>query len=138
MTARPRQQIDPDVGIPDLISQLTEDSKRLVMDEVNLGKLELKENLRSGVRGLLRLTIAFGIGVVALSAFTVFLAALIGRMANGNYWVGALVTGVLELGLAAWLIKKGLSRFASPSYTLKETRAELSNTKSWVTNARVS
>jgi hypothetical protein len=138
VTARPMQQIDPDVGIPDLIRQLTEDSKRLVMDEVNLGKLELKENLRTGVRGLLRLVIAFGTGVVALSAFTVFLAVLIGRMANGNYWVGALVTGVLELGLAAWLIKKGLSRFASPSYTLKETRAELSNTTSWVKNARAS
>jgi putative superfamily III holin-X len=136
VTARPMQQIDPDVGIPDLVRQLTEDSKRLVMDEVNLGKLEVKENLRTAVRGVLRLAIAFGVGVVALSAFTVFLAALIGRMANGNYWVGALVTGVLELGLAAWLIKTGLARFASPSYTLKETRAELSNTKSWVRNAR--
>jgi hypothetical protein len=138
VTARPMQQIDPDVGIPDLVRQLTEDSKRLVMDEVNLGKLEVKENLRTAVRGVLRLAIAFGVGVVALSAFTVFLAALIGRMANGNYWVGALVIGVLELGLAAWLIKIGLARFASPSYTLKETRAELSNTKSWVRNARAS
>jgi hypothetical protein len=125
------QHIDPDAGIPDLIRSLTEDSKRLVMDEVNLGKLELKENMKTGVRGVLRLAIAFGIGVVALSAFTVFLTALIGRMANQNYWVGAIVTGLLELALAAWLIKTGLARFASPSYTLKESRAELANTKRW-------
>jgi hypothetical protein len=130
------QHSDPDAGIPDLIRSLTEDSKRLVMDEVNLGKLEMKENLKTGVRGVLRLAIAFGLGVVALSAFTVFLTAAIGRIANQNYWVGAIITGVLELALAAWLIKSGLARFASPSYTLKESRAELANTKNWAQSAR--
>jgi hypothetical protein len=136
VTARPMQQIDPDVGIPDLIKRLGEDSKRLVSDEVNLGKIELKENLRTGTRGVLRLVVAFGLGVVARSACTVFAATLIGRIANGNYWVGALVTGVLELGLALWMIKKGVTRFATPSYTLEQTRTELTNTKHWMANGR--
>ena len=40
-------------------------------------------------------------------------------------WVGALVTGILELVLAMVLIKKGLAAFAAPSYTLEQTRASL-------------
>jgi len=32
------------------------------------------------------------------------------------------ITGVLELAIAAWLIKRGLSAFKEPSYTLEQTR----------------
>ncbi|HVE79827.1 MAG TPA: phage holin family protein [Gemmatimonadaceae bacterium] len=132
MRERETTRIDPEVGIPDLIRQLTDDSRRLVSDEVRLGKLEMKENVRVGARGALHLAIAFGTGVVALTAVTIFLAALIGRAVNGNYWLGALVTGALELAIAAVLVRKGLHHFGQPSYTLKETRAELGNTAGWV------
>ena len=51
----------------------------------------------------------FGIGVVMLVALTIFLATLIGRIAAGHMWVGALVTGVgeavavvLHLGHTSW------------------------------------
>jgi len=117
-----RMPVDPDAGIPDLISRLGDDSKRLVMDEVQLAKLELRESLSRAGRGALRLGIAFGFGVVAMVAFTLLLATLIGRLAAGHMWIGALVTGVVELGIAAWLIKRGLSAFAKPSYTLEQTR----------------
>ena len=43
-----------------------------------------------------------------LVALTVFVATLIGRIANGHMWVGALVTGVIELALGFWLLKRGL------------------------------
>jgi uncharacterized membrane protein YqjE len=114
--------VDPDTGIPDLISRLGDDSKRLVMDEVQLAKLELRESLSRAGRGALRLGIAFGFGVVAMVAFTLLLATLIGRLAAGHMWIGALVTGVVELAVAFWLIKRGLSAFAKPSYTLEQTR----------------
>ena len=138
MTApRPMQPgIDPDAGIPDLIRRLTDDSKRLVSDEVRLAKLELSENLHAGARGALWLTLAFGVGVVGLVGGTIFLATLIGRLANGNMWVGALVTGVIELALAAVLFKKGIGAFAKPSYTLEETREALKDTGAWVKHPR--
>jgi hypothetical protein len=133
-----RQQtpVDPDVGIPDLIRRLADDSKRLATDEVRLAKLELGENLRTGARGTLWLAIAFGVGVVAMSAATVFLASLIGRLAAGHMWVGAIVTGLLELGLAFFLIKKGIGAFAKPTYTFEETRESLKDTQAWVTAQR--
>lgn len=117
-----RMPVDPDTGIPDLISRLGDDSKRLVMDEVHLAKLEARESISRAASGAVRLGIAFGIGVVAMVAFTLLLATLIGRLVAGHMWVGALVTGVIELLVALWLIKRGLSAFKEPSYTLEQTR----------------
>ena len=133
---REQVTIDPDVGIPDLIRRLADDSKRLATDEVRLAKLELGENLRTGARGTLWLAVAFGVGVVSMTAATIFLAALIGRLAAGHMWVGALLTGLIELAIAAFLIRKGIKAFAKPSYTLEQTRASLKDTKSWVAAQR--
>jgi uncharacterized membrane protein YqjE len=120
-----RMPVDPDTGIPDLIHRLGDDSKRLMSDEVRLAKLEMKDNVARAGKGVLWLGISFGIGVVALVALTLLLSTLIGRLASGHMWVGALVTGILELVLAMVLIKKGLAAFAAPSYTLEQTRASL-------------
>ena len=132
MTARPIVT-DPDTGIPDLIRRLTDDSKRLVTDEVQLAKLEAKESLHRATRGAIWLAIAFGVAVIMLVALTVFVATLIGRIAEGHMWVGALVTGVIELAIGFWLLKHGLASYTKPSYTLEETRSSLADTKHWAT-----
>jgi uncharacterized membrane protein YqjE len=124
---------DPDVGIPDLIRRLTSDSRRLVTDEVQLAKIEAKESLHRATRGVLWLALAFGAGVVMLVAVTILLTSLLGRLMAGHMWFGALVTGVIELAVGAWLLRKGLSAFAEPSYSLEQTRASLAETASWTT-----
>ena len=136
MSLHQQTPIDPEVGIPDLIRRLTDDSKRLATDEVRLAKLELQENLRTGARGTMWVSVAFGMAVVATTGATIFLAALIGRLASGHMWVGALVTGALELGLAFWLVKQGISEFSRPSYTFEQTRESLKDTQAWVAAQR--
>ena len=135
MAARP-VHVDPEIGLPDLVKSLTDDSKRLVKDEVRLAKLEAKEAVKTAGKGVLWLGLAFGVGIVMLIALTIALATGIGEIANGNMWLGALVTGAIEIGLGIWLIKKGVTSFAEPSYTLEETRAELKETVEWVGEAR--
>src|SRR3954468_2813381 len=117
-----RMPVDPDVGIPDLVHRLGDDSKRLLMDEVQLAKLEVREDLKRTGKGVMWLGVAFGVGVVAMVFFTLTLATLIGRLAAGHMWVGALVTGVLELVVALVLIKRGGTAFTKPSYSLEQTR----------------
>lgn len=131
MASREQVQIDPNTGIPELIRRLADDSKRLASDEVRLAKLELADNVRTASHGGLRLAVAFGIGVVALTAFTVAFAALIGQLIGHNYWLGAMLTGVLELVGAVVLIKRGLRAFGQPSYTFEETREALKDTAVW-------
>lgn len=135
MTARPIIA-DADVGIPDLIKRLTTDSKRLVTDEVQLAKLEARDSLHRATRGVLWMALAFGASVVMLVAVTILLSTLLGRLVNGHMWFGAIVTGVIELALGAWLLKRGLSAYAEPSYTLEQTRASLADTAHWTTTVR--
>ena len=135
MTARPIVT-DADTGIPDLIRRLSDDSRRLVKDEVQLAKLETKESLRRASRGVLWLVLAFGAAVVMLVALTILLATLLGRLDNGHMWFGALVTGIVELGLGGWLIQRGLTSYKEPSYTLVETRESLKDTAHWSASAR--
>lgn len=117
--------VDPDVGIPDLVHRLGDDSKRLLAGEVRLAKLEAQDGLKRGGRGAMWVAMALGIGVVAMVAFTLFVATLVGRIVAGHMWLGAIVAAVLDLALAAVFIKKGISAFAEPSYSLEETRATL-------------
>jgi uncharacterized membrane protein YqjE len=124
--------IDPDTGIPDLVRRLSDDSKRLVSDEVRLAKLELKDNVKRAGKGTMLLSVAFGIGVLAMVMCTLFLATLIGRIAAGHMWVGAIVTGIVELVIAGVLVKRGMGAFAEPSYSLEATRESLTDTKTWV------
>ncbi len=135
MTARPIVT-DADTGIPDLIRRLSEDSRRLVKDEVQLAKLETKESLRRASRGVLWMVLAFGAAVVMLVALTILLATLLGRLDNGHMWFGALVTGIAELALGGWLVKRGLTSYKEPSYTMAETRESLKDTAHWSAAAR--
>lgn len=115
-------------AIPDLIRQLTEDSKRLAIDEVRLAKLELAERVRMGSRGAIELAVAFGAGVVALTALTICSITLIGAAAGNRLWTGALVTGIVELVVGYLLVRRGSSRLATRSYSLPETRQSLKRT----------
>src|SRR3954469_11209329 len=104
-------RIDPDAGIPDLVRRLADDGKRLVADEIRLAKIETKGNVKRAGRGGSRLALAFGIGVVAMVAMTLLMITLMGRLANGHMWVGAVATGLIELVLAVVMIKKGVVAF---------------------------
>lgn len=135
MTARPIMT-DPDIGIPDLVRRLGDDSKRLVIDEVQLAKLEAKESIHRVGKGALWMALAFGAGVVMLVALTIMLVTLIGQLVRGHMWVGALVTGAFELWLGVYLIKRGARAYGRPSYSMVETRASLTDTAHWTSAAR--
>ena len=129
--------VDPDTKITDLIGRLTDDSKRLLNDEVRLAKLETSESVHTASRGALWLALAFGVGVVAMVAFTILLTTLIGWLI-GRMWAGALITGALELGVGFWLLRRGTNTLAHNSYTLGESREELRRTAAWITSERAS
>jgi hypothetical protein len=127
-----RMPVDPDVGIPDLLRQLGNDSKRLFSDEVKLAKLEMHESISLGARGATWLAVAFGVSVVALVAFTIFLSTLLGRLMAGHMWFGVLITGVAELIVAVLLLKRGMAALTEPSYSMEQTRESVAESTHWV------
>jgi uncharacterized membrane protein YqjE len=128
--------VDPDASLGDLIGRLTDDGKRLLSDEVRLAKLESSEAAHSAARGSVWLGVAFGVATVAMVALTIFAIAAIGAGIRGHYWAGALIIGALEVALGAWLLTRGVHAFKRGSYTLGETRKELSATTKWIAAAR--
>lgn len=131
MDIQPVRATNGDAGIGDLVHRLTDDSKRLVANEVHLAKLELRQSVRTGARGALWLAVAFGAAVVVLVALTVLLAVVLGRLL-GNLWAGTLVTGVLELAVGFLCLRRGLAHYHEPSsFTLGETRRSIAETARW-------
>ena len=102
-----RPPIDPNVGIPDLVSRLRDDAKRLVGDEIRLAKLEMHETLDTGARGLMWLAIALGVSAVMLVAWTLFVATVVAQLA-GHAWIGALAAGLIDIAMASLLISQGV------------------------------
>jgi len=128
--------VDPNTGIPELIQRLGDDSKRLVSDELRLAKLEVREHIKQSSKDAMWLAVAFGLGVVAMMAFTLFAITLVGRVLNGHMWIGALAVGVIELGLGYVLIKRGIDAFEDESYSLPMTRESLKDTRVWASSLR--
>jgi uncharacterized membrane protein YqjE len=128
VTARPTASHDADVGIPQLVRQLADDSKRLAADEMRLARLELGESVHAGARGAMWLALALGLGVVSIVALTIGLVALIGVVANDHYWLGATIVGAVEAIVGVLLIRRGGSLFSTTDFTFGETRAVLRET----------
>lgn len=118
-----RVPINPDTGVTDLVRQLADDSRRLMADEVRLARMETLESIGAAKHGAIWLGIAFACAIVMLVAFTLFCATAIGRLAGGHYWIGALVTAVIDLALGFWLLKRGRAAFREGPYSLPDTRA---------------
>ena len=111
--------------VGELVTSLTHDAQQLFRSELRLAKLETTESVARAGHGSLWMVVAFGVLVVALVAFTLFLATLIGRLAGGHHWVGAIVTGALEVAAGVWLVKRGFRELGAAPYSLPETRAGL-------------
>ncbi|HEU4995011.1 MAG TPA: phage holin family protein [Gemmatimonadaceae bacterium] len=120
-----RVPVDSDKSVIELVRQLTDDSRRLVGDEVHLAKLESAEALGRVGKGAIWLALAFGVAVVMLVAFTLFFATLFGRIAYGHYWIGALLTAALEIAAGLWLVQRGVGILKRNEYSLPETREGL-------------
>lgn len=121
-------RIEPDLTIGDLVTRLTDDSKRLAGNEVRLARLEMGESIHQAVRGGIRMALAFGVAILALVAGSVLLTAVIGSVLIGKAWAGALITGALEIIAGALLLWRGMKVMRSADFTLGESRAELKAT----------
>lgn len=107
-----------DVGISELVRRLRDDSTRLVKNEIRLAKLELHESVHDAGHGAMFLAIAFGVGVVAAVMLTLTVVTVIGRIAAGHMWLGAIVTGVVEVLAGGFLVKRGLSAAADSARSI--------------------
>jgi uncharacterized membrane protein YqjE len=127
--------IEPNTTVGDLVSRLGDDGKRLIKDEIQLAKLEVNESVHTAGRGMMWLGVAMALSFVALTALTVGLSAVLGRILTDALWLGTLLTAVLWLAIGGLLVMSGIKSVSSASYSLPQTRRELTLTRDAIAHA---
>ena len=125
----PTNATDPSVG--QLMTQLSEQTSRLVRDEMALAQLELKETAKQAGKGAGLLS---GAGVLALYGLGAAIAtAIIGLALLLPLWAAALiVTAVLLIaaGIAALLGKKQVEQISpTPDRAVANTKLDVEEVK---------
>jgi membrane protein len=129
--ARHRRPDPREQTLADLVQGLSEDTRRLVRDELALAKLELQEKGRSAGKGAGMLAAA---GVVALYATAALVTGAVLGVATALGWVAGAVTGVVLLAVTAALGlvgRKHISQVGNPApqLALDEFKADLAVVK---------
>ena len=119
-----RAATDTPASLVDLVRRLTEDSKRLAGSEIQLAKLEMTDKVHVTSKGAALYGIAFGAGVVALSALTLAVGAAL-TMAVGKVWIAALVTGAMEILVGYLVVRGGTRTFSTLSHAVPEAGREI-------------
>lgn len=120
---------DPALG--DLFRQLAQDSATLVRQEMNLAKAELKSNVKSVARDAAMVAVG---GILALVGVVVLIAFLVVAVGDAldNYWLGALVVGVLFLLVGGLLAMSSLKKLKHEEVVPTRTLETLKEDKQWL------
>jgi membrane protein implicated in regulation of membrane protease activity len=95
-----------------------------------LARAEMQESIRTMARGAMMLAIGGGLLLIGLLALTAFLIVLLGQ-ALDNYWLGALIVGVLYAGIGGALLMSGKNRLQGAELKPEQTMRSLQEDKRW-------
>lgn len=115
----------PDRSLGELVAKLGDDLSNLVTTQIEIAKVEIKDEATKAAKGSGMLA---GAGVVALFAAIMFSVALAWAIAVPlNPWLGFLIVGLLWTAAAAVLGilgKKQLDATKGPEQTMAELEAD--------------
>jgi len=121
--------VEPSLG--ELFRQLAQESSTLIRQEVALAKAEMRENVRSLTKDVAMLAAGGGVLLVAALVFTAFLVAGLGDLLGDEYWLGALIVGVVYALIGIVLLNKGKKGLRNDSLKPETTVATLQADKQW-------
>lgn len=119
-----------DAPIGDLFKQLAQDSSLLVKQEMALAKAEITDSMRGMAKDLAFLAAGGAVLLMGLLVLTAFLVVLVGDII-GNYWLGALIIGLLYALIGGVLVSRGKKKLQQGSLKPTRTIATLKKDKQW-------
>jgi hypothetical protein len=132
MYQTPIRKIEDDRSLGDLFSELNNEFRLLVQQELALAKIEIRQKL-----SLLSKDVAYIVGgaTLAFVAFQVFVAMLIIALAYiMPWWLSALLIGVILAGIAYGLIRKGMDGIKKHDIKPDLTIKSIEEDKEWIKN----
>jgi uncharacterized membrane protein YqjE len=121
-------QAEPPLG--ELFKRLTSDTGELVRQEVALARAEMREAGATLARDGAKIGIAFGLALAGVLAIAAFLIVALGDLL-GNYWLAALIVGVVLLGVGALLTRNAVSDIKRRGLTPNQTVGTLREDAAW-------
>ncbi|MEA2151506.1 MAG: hypothetical protein QOD69_3336 [Solirubrobacteraceae bacterium] len=108
--------------IGELITRATEQTSRLVREEMALARLEMQEKIKhaglgAGMFGAAGIVALFGVGALVATAILALATAMAG-------WLAALIVGVVMLGLAGVMALAGKKQVAEGTPPVPEQAIE--------------
>lgn len=120
---------EPSLG--ELFRDLAQDSSTLLRQEVALARAEMRESVQALARDAVKLAVGGGVLLVGLLVLTAFLVALVGDLLGDEYWLGALIVGLLYAVVGGVLLMSGKKGLQHDDLRPDETLATLREDKRW-------
>lgn len=120
---------EPALG--DLFRQLALDSATLVRQEMALAKAELKTNVKAVARDAAMVAVGAILALVGVIVLIAFLVVALGD-ALDNYWLGALIVGLLFLLVGGLLAMSRLKKLQHEELAPTRTLETLKEDKQWL------
>lgn len=120
---------EPSLG--DLLKELAQESSTLLKQEFALAKTEMRENVRSVGKDAAMLAIGGSMLAVAALVLTAALVALLGDILGDEYWLGALIVGVLYAIIGGVLLGRARDRLKNEDLKPEATMQTLREDKRW-------
>lgn len=120
-----------DASLGDLFRQLAQDSATLIRQEVALAKAELRDNAKTAAGDLSMVAVGVAIAATGALVLTAFLVILLGELLV-NYWLAALLVGLVYLLLGGGLAWSKLNRLRAADLRPEHTIDTLKEDKQWI------
>lgn len=133
-TSDPTQPVRPDLSLGDVVSKLGNDLSGLLITQVEIAKLEVKEEVSKAAKGAGMLTSGAFAAVVAV--FMLSAAAAWAIAVPLNEWAGFLIVGLIWAIVAAVLGVVGKNRISDVNTVPEKTKAELEADRDLAKNLR--
>ena len=131
----PTEPIDAEQSLPELVSRMTSDVGRLVSTQIELAKVEIKEEVSRAGKGV---GMVGGGGLAAYFAVLLLSVALAFWLGDAfdNIGLGFFVIALVYAGAAALLVLKGKERIASATPIAEQTIESIKEDVEWARQQR--
>jgi uncharacterized membrane protein YqjE len=133
--ADPTQPIDPEQSLGDLFGRMTTDVGKLISTQVELAKVEIKDEVARAGKGA---GMVGGGGVAAVLALLLLSFAVSYWVADAldNTGAGFLIVGLVYAAVAAVLVLKGKQQITSATPIAEHTIEEIKEDVEWARQQR--
>jgi uncharacterized membrane protein YqjE len=132
-----RSDLHQDGSITTLIAGIINDAQRLISQQLDLLKVELREDLRRTINGAILIAAGAGlllVGFLLLCFMVVYLLSW--ALPNLSLWLCFLIVGGLLTLLGATLVLAAVRRFSTSSLLPEQSLQGLKENMQWKTNLK--